>query len=199
MGFSRRKRIHDQVLREALPKLFRDLGIKFERRGYEVTMAKDKLLITQLEDTTSQSVRFTPDGIAVPSDSYLVELKTKLPEQESPNYDFEMAPWEKGMEAHRQGNLVAYIFWPDTRVCWVSDAKPDWIGVPKWRWNEQDYLRVKHRYNSMCPVYHTDVEGGSGTIFGVIRWERVRAMQPFEQFWLEVLGKWHGPKQLKLV
>lgn len=199
MGFPIRKELHDKVLKDVLPELFRDLGIRFKLRGYEIAMAKDKLLITQLEDATSQSVRFTPDGIAEANQSYLVELKTKLPEQESQNYDFEMAPWEKAMETHRQGNLVAYIFWPDRRACWVNDTKPDWIGVPKWRWNEQDYLRVKHRYNTICPVYYTDIKGGSGTIFGVINWERIKAMHTFERFWLEVLGKWQGPKQLKLI
>jgi hypothetical protein len=199
MSFGKRKEMHDKVLKKIMPSAFQEIGMVFKERGYEVSMSKDKLLITNLEDITAQSVRFTPDGIAIGSGSYLVELKTRLPEQKSPNYDFEMSPWEKGMTAHQQGSLVAYIFWPDMRVCWITDSKPDWIGVPKWRWNVQDYLRIKHRYENLCPVQHIDVEEGSGTVFGVIMYTRIKAMPTFKQFWLEVQGKWQTPKQLKLM
>jgi len=198
VSFPKRKKVHDKVLRDIIPAAFEDVGMVFKERGYETSMSKDKLLITSLEDITAQSVRFTPDGIAIGSSTYLVELKTVLPEQKSPNYDFEMSPWEKGMEANRQGSLVAYIFWPAMRVGWITDAKPDWIGVPKWRWTLQDYLRIKHRYENICPVHHVDVQGGSGTVFGVVLSQRVKLMPTFKEFWLEVQGKWQGPKQLRL-
>jgi len=199
VSFTDRKRLHDYVLVEILPKEFAKLGISFTRRGIEtLELSKNGLTISELEDSTSTTVRFTPDGVAILSNSFLVELKTILPEQKSNNYDFEMAPWEKGHQLYKLGNLVVYLFYPAMKCAYINDTKPDWIGVPKWRWTEQDYLRVKNRYETMCNVRHIDVEGGSGTIFGLIRENRIAAMKAFEIFWKEILGKWSTPKQLKL-
>lgn len=199
MGFSGRKRIHDKVLAEDLPRLFRELGIQFQQHGYEATLPQDDMVVTSLEDSAAQSVRFRPDGVVrVRNAMYFVELKTVLETQQSANYDFEMSPWEKAMGSHKQGGLVAYMFWPAKKVCWVADTKPDWIGVPKWRWSEHDYLRTLHRYESTCPVRHIATEGGSGTIFGLIHWDRIRAMQTFDTFWKEVQGIWKRPRQLQI-
>lgn len=200
MTFDDRIRVHDAVLEDELPSRFGALGIQFHRQGYEIALAKNDMVITHLEDSTAHSIRFRSDGFTVISRrSYFTELKTKLETQPSPNYDFEMSPWEKATASHEQGDLVAYIFWPALKVCWVIDAKPDWIGVPKWRWNEQDWLRVKHRYNHICPVRHIEVSGGSGTIFGIVSWDRIRAMPSFDQFWQEVQGKWQAPKQSRFL
>lgn len=198
MGFQDRTKYHDYILETELPDLFKRLGIHFQRRGYEVALKDGNLLITQLEDITAHNIRFMPDGVAEYKNSYLVELKTKLPTQDSENYSYEMKPWEQAVEAHKQGNLIVYHFWPDKKVCWVNDTKPDWIIVPKWKWSEQDFLRVKHRYSDIAPVIYKDVEGGSGTIGGIILVDRIRAMKSFERFWLEVLGQWINPKQLPL-
>jgi len=200
MGFQGRLRLHDKVLRDDLPPMFEALGIEFRCQGYETTMPVGDMTITQLEDSTAQSIRFRPDGVAIVRNRvYYAELKTVLETQQSPNYDFEMSPWEKAMASHKQGELVAYIFWPDQRVCWVNNARPDRIVVPNWRHNEQDYLRIRHQYTHMCPVYHSETKGGSGTIFGIIHWDRIRAMQTFDQFWKEVQGTWQGPKQLQML
>ncbi len=200
MGFNNRKELHDRILNENLPEEFNKLGIPFKPRGVEtLNLAKDSLVISDLEDSTSTTIRFTPDGMAVINNSFLVELKTILPDQKSPNYDFEMAPWEKGYSLYRSGNFIVYIFYPAMKCAYIYDTKPDWIGVPKWRWREQDYLRVKNKYEHMCPVYHPDVDGGSGTIFGIIRANRLVAMKSFEVFWKEIQGKWLKPKQLNLI
>jgi len=200
MSFIDRVRLHDKVLDDDLPRIFKSLGIKFQRQGYEVTLAKDDLLITHLEDTTSRAIRFRPDGlVAVGGSTYRVELKTVLPEQTSTNYDFEMGPYERALASHLQGDLVVYVFWPVQKACWVNDAKPDWIGVPQWRWNEQDYLRVKHRYGDWCKVAHIEVKGGSGTIFGLLYQDRIRAMQSLTHFWQEVQGKCQIAKQSRFL
>lgn len=199
MTFSKRKELHDRILNTELPSVFSELGIQFKARGYETSIARNGLIISNLEDETSRELRFTPDGIASYRGLYLVELKTKLPEQKSLNYDFEMSPYEKAMALHDDGALTAYIFYPDWRVCWVKDAKPDFIVVPNWRWSKQDYLRIKHRYANICPVHYTPVSPeGSGTVLGVILYDRIQVMPTFKNFWLEVIGRCRMPKQLRL-
>lgn len=201
MGFPDRIKYHDNVLHEILPQAFDECGMDFAPRGYEKELARDGLIISQLEDETSTYLRFTPDGQAVLKyhNTYLIELKTILPEQESLNYDFEMAPWEKAISLHKTGALVTYIFFPANKVAWVMDTKPDFIIVPNWRWRQQDYLRIKNRYESMCPVhYKVTSTRGSGTIFGVIHKNRIDAMLSFDKFWKEETGKWLKPKQLNL-
>lgn len=198
-GFYKRKDLHDKILETELPSQFSEIGIRFIRRGYETNIIRNGLIISNLEDITSQELRFTPDGIASYKGSYLIELKTKLPEQLSPNYSFEMAPYEKALSLHDEGILTAYVFYPDWKVCWVNEAKPDCIIVPSWRWGKQDFLRIKHKYSDWCPVHHSTVSTkGSGTILGLISSYRVSAMPNFRTFWLEVIGKWRVPKQLKL-
>lgn len=200
MGFKERSDYHDKILNEVLPLAFDCCGLDFVARGYEKELARDGLIISQLEDETSAYLRFTPDGQAVLKhhNTYLIELKTILPSQESPNYDFEMAPWEKANNLNKNGAIVTYIFYPANKVAWITDTKPDFIIVPNWRWRQQDYLRIKNRYENMCPVHYKGTSGGSGTIFGVIHKNRIDAMLSFDKFWKEETGKWLKPKQLNL-
>lgn len=101
MTFEDRIKIHDAVLEDELPTMFDNLGIKFQRQGYEIALAKNDMLITHLEDSTAQSIRFRADGFAIISrHSYYAELKTVMVTQSSPNYDFEMSPWEKAIASH---------------------------------------------------------------------------------------------------
>lgn len=89
------------------------------------------------------------------------------------------------------------MFWPAEKACWIDDAKPDRVIVPSNnRWTTQDHLRVKHRYDDICPVYYKAQHGGSGDIFGVVSQYRINAMHSFDVFWQEVTGERLQPRQL---
>lgn len=199
MTFPDRVKLHDKVLQEYLPPIFKELGMDFNRRGLEtIKLQRDNLVISQLEDITSESIRFTPDGMTILSRStFMVELKTVLPNQTSPNYDYEMSPWEKAFKLYEDGMQIVYIFYPAMKCAYVQDTKPDLIWVPNWRWSKQDYLRIKNRYQSICDVVHRETNGGSGTVFGLIYANRIRAMKSFDIFWKELSGECLTPKQMK--
>ena len=65
MTFEDRIKIHDAVLDEKLPVMFSTLGMQFHRQGYEIALAKNDMVITHLEDSTAQSIRFRADGFTI--------------------------------------------------------------------------------------------------------------------------------------
>lgn len=198
--FQHRLEYHDHVLKDVLPDAFAAAGFQFVPTGVEKQGADVLSVVGYQSDAVSIQVRWRPDGIASDRHSRVfVELKTKLPEQTARNYSVEMPPLEVGKKRHLEGELVAYLFWPAQRVVWVDYVKPFAIRLPAWRWSTHDVGFWKHRYpDTPCDLQEV-TKDGSGTVFGLVSEQQVARYTPFNQFWQEVAGTWHGPKQLSLI